>query len=174
MTGSGGRDSLRPPDRVGSVHLSTRHPGCPLNLSDLDLRALSHALDDSDPDRESYLDRETGSLWTFVFSEASDETRARRTEILEDAERWMRIPSRSPQATFEEIEDFVEELPEGDVQEALFVALEKRGAMKNFREALMEHPEVRQAWLGASRRRSQARLDEFLGTLGLAPEESAS
>jgi hypothetical protein len=139
-----------------------------MNVSDLDLRALSHALDDSDPDREHFLDRETGSLWTFVFSEASDESRARRAGVLEGSGTWIKIPSRSPQATFEEIEDFVEELPETEVQELLFVALEKRGAMKNFREALMDHPDVRQQWLSASRRRSEQRLDAFLETQGLS------
>lgn len=163
-----------PPQRE-SVHLSTRTAGCPLNLSDIDMNALSHALDDSDPDREHFLDLENASLWTFVFSEATDETRNRHEGVLSDSGRWHRVPSRTTQQTYEEIEDFVESLPEDRVQDGLFRALERRGAFRNFREALMEHPEVRQQWLSVSKKRSRDRLERFLDVLGWAhPVEVAT
>ena len=79
-----------------------------MNVSEVDLTALSHALDDSDPDREHFLDLQEGSLWTFVFSEASDEARARHIEVQESTKQWLRVPSRTTQETYEEIEDFVE------------------------------------------------------------------
>jgi hypothetical protein len=139
-----------------------------MNASDVDLHALSHALDDSDPDREHFFDLQSASLWTFVFSEATDEAREAYEAARKSPDRWRPVPSRSPQETFEEIEDFVESLPEGDVQEALFGALERRGAFRNFREALMEHQDVRQQWLSASKRRSRERLAGFLDSLGLA------
>lgn len=142
-----------------------------MNASDLDLNALSHALEDSDPDREHFLDLESGSLWTFVFSEATDETREAYENARSAPERWFRIPSRTPQQTFEEIEDFVEALPEGDVQEALFVALERRGAFRNFREALMEHQEIRQQWISLSRSKARERLTSFLRSMGLSHPE---
>ena len=145
-----------------------------MNASDLDLNALSHALEDSDPDREHFLDLESGSLWTFVFSEATDETRETYETARSAPERWYRIPSRTPQQTFEEIEDFVESLPEGDVQGALFVALERRGAFRNFREALMEHQEIRQQWISLSRSKSRDRLASFLLSMGLSPEPTGA
>ncbi|GJM43864.1 MAG: hypothetical protein DHS20C21_07060 [Gemmatimonadota bacterium] len=143
-----------------------------MNLSDIDLNALSHALDDSDPDREYFLNLEDASLWTFVFSEATDETRNRHAEVLSTPGVWRAVPSRTTQETYEEIEDFVESLPEDRVQDGLFRALERRGAFKNFREALMEHPEVRQQWLSASKKRSRERLQEFLDVLGWAQPEA--
>jgi len=139
-----------------------------LNASDLDLNALSHALEDSDPDREHFLDLESGSLWTFVFSEATDEAREAYENARSAEARWHPIPSRTPQQTFEEIEDFVESLPEGPVQEALFVALERRGAFRNFREALMEHQEIRQQWISLSRAKARDRLASFLESVGLS------
>lgn len=142
-----------------------------MNVSEVDLTALSHALDDSDPDREHFLDLQEGSLWTFVFSEASDEAQARHIEVQESTKQWLRVPSRTTQETYEEIEDFVETLPEGSVQDALFDALESRGALKNFRAALMEYPDIRQQWLAGARKRSRDRLDEFLSAEGWAPAE---
>ncbi|MBZ0267720.1 UPF0158 family protein [bacterium] len=137
-----------------------------MNASDLDWNALSHALEDSDPDREHFLDLESGSLWTFVFSEATDEARAAYENARSAPDRWHPIPSRTPQQTFEEIEDFVESLPAGPVQDALFVALERRGAFKNFREALMEHQEIRQQWISLSRTKARDRLASFLDSMG--------
>jgi len=140
-----------------------------MNLSDLDLGALSRALDDSDPDREHYLHRDRGTLWTFVFSEATDETRLRYEEVragLTDG--WLQIPSPSPREAYEDAEDFVERIEHEEVRESLFGSLERRGSLKDFREELMRHPDVRAEWLAACRRRSRERLDAFLRTLGLA------
>jgi hypothetical protein len=143
-----------------------------MNLSKLDLSALSRALDDHDPDNEHYLDLETGSLWTFVFSDSTDETRKRREEILgrpEDAVR--RVPSMTTQEAYEEIEDFVDTLSDQDIQDELFRALESRGAIRNFREALIHHPEERLQWSNLRKERSRRRLESFLQSLGITASD---
>jgi len=138
-----------------------------MNVSQLDLSALSRALDDSDPDREHFLEPATGSLWTFVFSQATDETRQRYEDVLAASGDWLRLPSPTPREAYEEAEDFVAGL-EDEVQDALFSALERRGSLKDFREALMRFPDERAQWLSLRRRRSRQRLDSYLGSLGLA------
>ncbi|MFN8177041.1 MAG: UPF0158 family protein [bacterium] len=146
-----------------------------MNVSDLDLGALSRALDDSDPDREHYLHRTRGALWTFVFSQATDETRQRYEEVragLSDG--WLQVPSPSPRESYEDAEDFVERIESEEVRESLFGALERRGSLRDFREELMRHPDVSAEWLSVCRRRSRERLEAFLRTLGLSltPESS--
>ena len=136
-----------------------------MDLSTLDLGALSRALDDSDPDREHFLDEATGSLWTFVFSQATDETRQRYEDVGSGG--WLRIPSPSPLEAYEEAEDFVDAIRESEVQDSLFGALEKRGSLKDFREELMRYPEMRANWLSLRRRRSRERLEAFLAARGL-------
>ena len=139
-----------------------------MNVSDLDLDALSRALDDSDPDREHYLHRTTGSLWTFVFSQATDESRARHDDVRSDSgASWLQVPSPSPKESYEEAEDFVDRIEAVETREALFGALERRGSLRDFREELMQHPEIRAQWLALSRRRSRERLEAFLRGLGL-------
>lgn len=145
-----------------------------MKLSEPDLKALSQALDDPDPDREHFLELETGSLWTFVFSEATDETRKRHSEVVEAPEQWFRVPSMTLQEAYEELEDFVDSLPEGASQEALYTALEKKRALRRFREAIMDLPEERQGWLAHRRAASQARLERLLAELGWSAEESES
>lgn len=146
-----------------------------MNVSDIDLDALSRALDDSDPDREHYLHRSTGSLWTFVFSQATDEARARYDDVRGPSSAgWLQVPSPSPRESYEDAEDFVERVEAEETREALFGALERRGSLRDFREELMRHPDVRAQWLALCRRRSRERLETFLRGLGLeaAPEGS--
>jgi hypothetical protein len=137
-----------------------------MDLSQLDLAALSRALDDSDPDREHFLEAATGSLWTFVFSQATDETRQRYEDVLGAPDAWIRLPSPTPREAYEEVEDFVDGLGE-DAQGALFGALERRGSLKDFREALMRFPDERAQWLSLRRRRSRERLEAYLRSAGL-------
>jgi hypothetical protein len=142
-----------------------------MNVSQLDLDALRRALEDHDPDREHFLRVADGSLWTFVFSEASDETRARHEEVRKGlGEEWVRVPSVTAQAAFEEIEDFVEEMSDPAARQALFLALERRGAFRNFREALLQLPEEHRRWRSLRREAAQKRLDAFLASLGVTPE----
>lgn len=142
-----------------------------MSLSQLDLDSIRRALEDHDPDREHFLDLESGSLWTFVFSEASDETRERYERVRSSlGEKWVRVPSVTAQVAFEEIEDFVEEISDPAARQALFVALERRGAFRNFREALLQLPEEHRRWRSLRREASRQRLDAFLTTLGIEPE----
>lgn len=141
-----------------------------MDLSRLDLPALSQALDDSDPDREHFVDLGDGSLWTFVLSESTDETRQRLVEIRAGlGVSYREVPSMTTQEAYEEIEDFVEKVGNEKVQDALFAALERKGALRNFREAILQYPEERQQWSAHRRERSARRLDRFLESLGVEP-----
>lgn len=141
-----------------------------MNLSDLDLDSISRALDNHDPDQEHFLDLGDGSVWTFVVSESTDETRQRHREVVAGLGRThARIPGLTAQQAFEEIEDFVEEMAEPTTREALFRALERRGAFRNFREALLQHPEEHRRWRSRRRESSRRRLAAFLQGLGLDP-----
>jgi hypothetical protein len=144
-----------------------------MNVSELDLAAISQALDDHDPDREHFLDMREGSLWTFVFSEATDETRSRLAEARAgEGSTHRRIPSMTAQEAYEEVEDFVEGLTDPEAQDRLFAALENRGALRNFRQALLMHAETRQGWTSFRRERSQNRLERFLAELGVEEAET--
>lgn len=139
-----------------------------MNLSDLDLDSISRALDNHDPDQEHFLDLGDGSVWTFVVSESTDETRERHRQVLAGLGRThARIPGMTAQEAFEEIEDFVEEMADPAAREALFRALERRGAFRNFREALMQHAEEHRRWRARRKEGSRRRLEAFLRDHGL-------
>lgn len=146
-----------------------------MDLSNLDIAAITRALDDHDPDREHFLDLGDGSVWTFVFSEATDETRERHEAILKAlGETHRRIPSQSPQEAFEEVEDFVEGIKDEKLQNQLFTALEKRRALRNFREVLLQQTEEHRRWRAIRKESSRVRLEAFLDDLGLEPAPEAA
>jgi hypothetical protein len=137
-----------------------------VNPTDLDLKALSLALDDYDPDHEHFLDLASGRVWTFVISDSTAETRERYQEAVAGlATTYRRVPSRTTQEAYEEMEDFVEQLREPKVRDALFAALERKGAFRGFREALLQLPAERQQWSAFRRERSEHRLQTFLRSL---------
>jgi hypothetical protein len=144
-----------------------------MDLSRLDLTALSQALDDADPDREHYLSLLDSSLWTFVLSESTDETRGRLQEIQARlGQTYLAIPSVTTQGAYEEIEDFVEGVEDETTRDALFDAIERKGALRNFREAILQFPEERQRWSAYRKARSARRLETFLRSLEGAPAPS--
>jgi hypothetical protein len=137
-----------------------------MSHSMFDREALARALEDPDPDHEHFLRVGDGHLWSFVVSGASDETRAQYDHVLQEIGRtWLRIPSRSSQETFEEMEDFVEEIQDPGMRRALFAALESKGAFRAFREFMLEHPHERALWEEFRSERARVRLDRFLASL---------
>ncbi len=132
----------------------------------LDREALARALDDPDPDREHFFRVEDGSMWTFVASEATDETRAIYERIQRAIGReWRRLPSKSLQETFEEMEDFVEGLADPAVRRPLFLTLEGKGAFRLFREFMLEHPTERALWTEFREERLRRRVERFVETI---------
>jgi hypothetical protein len=149
-----------------------------MSLSPLDREALARALDDSDPDREHFLHVEDGTIWTFVVSEATDESRSMYERVQEGAgPHWRRIPSKSLQETFEELEDFVDNLSDPSVRRSLFSTLEGKGAFRLFREFMLDHPAERALWEDFRAERSRRRVERFLQSLsatsGIAPPVSS-
>ena len=59
----------------------------------------------------------------------------------------------------------MEGLTDESVQDALFGALEKKGAFRSFREAILSYPQERQQWMVYRKERSRSRLEGFLATL---------
>ena len=62
-----------------------------------------------------------------------------------------------------------EEIRDPEMQAALFRALERRGAFRNFREALIRSPEEHTRWRARRREGTRRRLESFLESLGVEP-----
>ncbi|MAF27006.1 MAG: UPF0158 family protein [Gemmatimonadota bacterium] len=138
----------------------------PSTIASIDRAALSRALEDADSDREHYLCLTAGTLHTFVRSRASDESADAYERVQEGlGDEFLRIPSRNPQAAFEEIEDFVESVENPEIRDEFFRAIERRGALRNFREAILPHSQEMQRWSEWRREGREKRMEGFLRSL---------
>jgi len=111
-----------------------------LDLTQLDLGDLAEALEDHSYDHSWWLDPKTGEvvLWNDYFEEQGEpdpETRGLRTIDP--------IPSHEG---YEDMEDFIERVRNPQARDLLERAIAGRGAFRRFKDALLDFPEVRDAW----------------------------
>jgi hypothetical protein len=123
---------------------------------------LLMAFDSGDGMMEWFLDRETGAvigLGDDVFLDDEDdeddedwerEEKALRRAIYEDAggeegRRYLAIESLGSHEGFRIMEDFAAS-QDGRVRDALFRALDRHRPFRSFKDALLNFPDVREAW----------------------------
>src|SRR3954447_9535424 len=102
-----------------------------------------------------YLDRTTGDLVLF-------------TNEKPDAVRFVYIPPRATRETLAEMRAFSETIGDVELRTRLFRALAEKGALRRFKDALLEVPSERTRWLDFERDQMHAYCKRWLATRGIA------
>ena len=113
----------------------------------VDLQDIMMALEDT-TGTEFYLDLESGDVLRFSADPGlNEDLEEEYGEAMEKNPARFRYiePISSPQS-FEVMEDFVESLPESQAKESLSQALERPRPFRNFKDALLSFPDVREQW----------------------------
>jgi hypothetical protein len=108
-----------------------------INRTDFILALTSNA---ENWDEAWFLDKETGELW--LNNDGIDEV----PDDLEDNPRYLLIEAIASHNAFQIMEDFVDELGDSPVAEALQAALNGRKPFRRFKDALLDYPELRDHW----------------------------
>jgi hypothetical protein len=127
----------------------------------VDLEILGNALDDGGglAEHRWYLDLRNGELLVVSeFGDLPDEY----GEIEKQPEVFLLIEPRSSREGFRVMEDYVGELPEGEVRRALTRALRLPKPFRSFKDTLFDFPEEREAWFAFQKRRQREAAIEFL------------
>jgi hypothetical protein len=124
-----------------------------LELSAVDLDALSEALEDHSDFLRWFLDPGSGEV--LAWSEDMDEP------YPGDGEACFIEPLPSWEA-YEDLRDFVARVPERRAAELLARAIEGRGAFRRFKDTLFEFPALREAWFTFHDVRMRRRAVEWL------------
>ncbi len=110
----------------------------------IDTEMIMMALDDH-TGAEHFLDLETGEV-ERISSDPTEEDEEIIEQIENNPERYRRIdPIESSQA-FEAMEDYVSSLPESDAKSTLSRALSRSHPFRNFKDALLSFPDIREKW----------------------------
>lgn len=111
----------------------------------VDIEMLTNALDDHSDEHQWCLDLETGEI-IFVSDIALEEDDELATAMKEKPERFRFIEPLPSTQAFQVMAEFVESLKEEKAAKALFRALNGPRPFRNFKDALLSFPAIRDEW----------------------------
>jgi len=128
----------------------------------VDIDELAAALEDQNAEISRYLDKETGEV-VLVFDDfgLSDSENVDQ-EARNNPDRYVFIEPMDSSTGYRIMEDFVLELPDGPAKELLERALAWKKPFSNFKNALRELPELKEAWFKHHDARMRAEALEWL------------
>lgn len=101
--------------------------------------------------------------------EGDEEVEIARQVADEDDTRFVCLPERWPDENFQLMLDFVNEVTEGKVKDALAEALRMRKPFRRFKDALSEFPEVREQYFQFEAACHRLWITNWLNDLGIEP-----
>jgi hypothetical protein len=108
----------------------------------VDLDELAEALDSRPREGGWLLDLKSGDLGYYSEEELSGD----EAGSLDDPEQYMPIAPIDSFLSYQFMEDFIEDLPEGKPKLDLSATLERQKPHRAFKETLLAFPAVREAW----------------------------
>ena len=137
----------------------------------VDPQELRFAMEDASYEHRYFLDTETGDV--ILASEMFDdeETQQQLTEI-DEAEpgRYLQVLRADSREGYDDMQDFIDTVSDGHLQELLNVAIQGRGAFRRFKDVLARHPAEQERWFDFHARRLEARVREWVAEEGLSSE----
>jgi predicted nucleotidyltransferase len=139
-----------------------------LDLAKVNLQELEMALEDHSYDLSWWFDPSTGGTVAYHSEELSEEAEEDHPEHrgLVPVEA---IPSNEGYA---DMEDFIERVGDPHARDLLDRAIRGRGAFRRFKDALLDFPELREAWFAFHDARMARRALEWLVEQGLLDPEA--
>jgi hypothetical protein len=88
--------------------------------------------------------------------------------LLDDDNRYVRIPERSPLAAFRSMESFIETVNNPTLRQELSDSLDGKGAFRRFKDVLLKYPKERKQWHGYNAKTTRGEILEWLNSIGVA------
>jgi hypothetical protein len=129
----------------------------------IDLELVQFAFEDRDGDGQWFLDRETGEV--LRLNEFDDDEL--RGQIDEDGERYTVIPYQGPESGYRDMAEFIASVSDNRLRALLDVATRGKGAFRQFKDVLQEHPEQRERWFAFQKERANRRIRRWLESEGI-------
>lgn len=119
----------------------------------IDLEELAMVFEASGGDVEAYLHRKTGEI---LFDEMLDDE--------PDLDEYLIIPHQPSYEGYNDMEAFIEEVTDTNLQEKLKIAIDGKGGFRRFKDVLVGYPDEREQWFAFSAARVEERIREWLAS----------
>jgi hypothetical protein len=136
-----------------------------LAVEQVDLADLALALEDHSDEHAWWFDPATGKLEPRFAGDLGTP--------LEGGDRLIRVDPLPSAVGYGDMEDFAARVREPRTRDLLERAISGRGAFRRFKDALLEYPELRQAWFAFHDTRGERRAIEWLAERGLVEPTAA-
>lgn len=136
-----------------------------LAVEQVDLADLALALEDHSDEHAWWFDPATGTLEPHFAGDLSSPPEADAGLIRVDP-----LPS---VVGYSDMEDFAARVREPRTRDVLEQAIAGRGAFRRFKDALLDYPDLRQAWFAFHDARGERRAIEWLAERGLVAPDAA-
>ena len=90
--------------------------------------------------------------------------------LLDEDERYIRIPERASYSAYKSMVEFIETIEDPILREDLSAALDGRGAFRKFKDVLIDYPKERKRWHGYNAKSMKREIIEWLDSVGVEPE----
>lgn len=87
--------------------------------------------------------------------------------LLNENERYIRIPERSNAAAYESMAKFIGTIEDQPLAEELTAALNGKGAFRRFKDAFAGHPKERKRWHGFNAKEMKKEITSWLHSMGI-------
>lgn len=141
-----------------------------LDLKDVDLGMICHALEDRSFEHRWWLDPKTGEI--ELRSDSYEEEEEEDEQALEEAG-WLLIEPIDSREAYEDLADFVDRVRDPRARNLLERAITGRGAFRRFKDTLFDFPELRALWFRFHDVRMERRAIEWLADEGLIDPDAA-
>lgn len=118
----------------------------------IDLDELSTFREINSGDAEVYIDTETGGIY-FCYDGmiAGPEGEIEEDEVNFEDERYTLVEPSWSSEGFEQMEQFIEAMPEGRAKDRLSDAIRQKKPFRKFKDALYDYPDVQKTWYAYER-----------------------
>ncbi len=90
--------------------------------------------------------------------------------LLDEDERYIRIPERTSSSAYKSMVEFIETIEDPILREDLSATLDGRGAFRKFKDVLIDYPKERKRWHGYNAKSMKREIIEWLDSVGVEPE----
>jgi len=136
----------------------------------IDAEDLIMALEDHSYEVTHFLDLNTGEVLPVFTEMGFDENDEVKAQIDADPFRYRRIEPLPSSVGYNVMADFVETLPDSKASRHLTNALQKRHPFRNFKDALLYYPELREEWFRFRDQQLTQLASEWLKAEGIEAE----
>jgi hypothetical protein len=163
-------------DATGEIRwFLDRETGEVIPVTDETQRELEHLYEDLDRQDPLSAEELDAALAEHPSYNSEPETLHEANLIeADDGTRFLPLPHHDSRVGYRDMEEFIETLLPGYLQDQLWRAIRGCGAFRRFKDVLLEAPDQEQRWFAFRDARLRARVLDWLTEEGIEPENTGS